>query len=121
MMMRDFDREPQKSRERWRAEVCLAVITVLLYNPFFTVLSSSHEISVRHALSYRATVASSELRRCTLEPAKPLLQELTAAIFCAAIFLRASDEVAVTQPRDAIAPVSQIPCDSVWFRPPPLA
>lgn len=119
--MRDFDREPQGSRERWRAGVCLALIAVLLYNPFLTILSSSHEVSVRHPLSFRATVASSELRRGTLEPAKPLLPELTAAIFCAALFLRATDEGAMVQPHHAVAVVSLAPCDSVWFRPPPSA
>jgi hypothetical protein len=120
-MMRDLDGERQTGVEHWRTGVCLAVIALLLYNPFFTILSSSRDVSVQHPLSYRATVAASELRRCTLEPAKPLLPELTAAIFCAAIFLRATDEVGFAQPRDAVAPVSQAPCDSVWFRPPPSA
>ncbi len=121
MMRRDFDREPQGRREHWRVGVCLAVIAVLLYNPFFTILSSSHEISVRHALSYRATVASSELRRGTLEPAKPLLPELAASLFCAAIFLRTPDEGAMVRPRDAVAPALLPPCDNIWFRPPPSA
>jgi len=121
MMMRDLDLQPQTGRARWRAGVCLALIALFLYNPFFTILSSSHEVSVRHALSYRATVASSELRRCALEPAKPLLPELTAAIFCVAILLMASDDVGAVQGRDAVAAVSLVPCDSVWFRPPPSA
>ena len=119
--MRDLDLQPQTGRARWRAGVCLALIALFLYNPFFTILSSSHEVSVRHALSYRATVASSELRRCALEPAKPLLPELTAAIFCAAILMSASNDVGAVHRRDAVAPVSMALCDNVWFRPPPSA
>ena len=121
MMMRDLDLQPQTGRARWRAGVCLALIALFLYNPFFTILSSSHEVSVRHALSCRATVASSELRRCALEPAKPLLPELTAAIFCVAILMSSSNDVGAVQGRDAVAAVSLVPCDSVWFRPPPSA
>jgi hypothetical protein len=64
-MMRGLHWERQSSDERWRTGVCLALVALLLYNPFLTILSSSHEISVQHPLSYRATVASSELRRCT--------------------------------------------------------
>jgi hypothetical protein len=101
--------------------VCLALIALLLYNPFLTILSSSHEVSVQHPLSYRATVASSELRRCTTESAKPLLPELAAVLFCAAIFLRAGDEIVVVHAPDAVALVSLAACDSVWFRPPPSA
>jgi hypothetical protein len=101
--------------------VCLALIALLLYNPFLTILSSSHEVSVRHPLSYRATVASSELRRCTVKPAKPLLPELTAAIFCAVVVLRADKEVVVALPDDEAVPMLMAACDSVWFRPPPSA
>lgn len=120
--MRALHREQQSSGERWRVVVCLALVALLLHNPFFTILGSSRDISVRHVASYRATVASSELRRCTLQPAKPLLPELTAAaIYCGRIFLSTSTDVGVVQPSDAIAPVSLAACDSVWFRPPPLA
>jgi hypothetical protein len=121
MMIRGLHGERQNSGERWRAGVCLALLALLLYNPFLTILSSPQDVSVRHPLSYRATLASSELRRCTLEPATPLLPELVAVLFCAAIFLRAGDEIIAVQARDAMAPVSLTTCDSVWFRPPPSA
>jgi hypothetical protein len=120
-MMRDSHLWQQSGAERRRACVCLTLIALLLYNPFLTILSSSREISVQHPLSYRATVASSELRRCTTEPAKPPLPESAAVLFCAAIFLRAGDEIVFVPVRDAIAPASLAICDSVWFRPPPSA
>jgi hypothetical protein len=118
-MMRGLHWERQSSDERWRRGVCLALVALLLYNPFLAILSSSDEISVQHPLSYRATVASSELRRCTTDSAKPLPPELTAALFCAAIFLRAGDEIVLVPVRSAVAPMSLTTCDSVWFRPPP--
>ena len=119
--MRDLHWKQQTSGERWRAGICLALIALLLYNPFLTIVSSPQDVSVRHPLSYRATVASSELRRCTLEPATPLLPELAAAIFCAVFVLNAWDDAGVVRPGDAVALASLAACDSVWFRPPPLA
>jgi len=110
------------SREaRGRTAVCLLLMALLLYNPFFTVLSISREFSVQHPLSYRATMASSELRRCTFEEGKPLLPELSAATSLAATLLAPSHEVALIEPSDAAGPVSQALCDSIWFRPPPSA
>ena len=120
-MIRDLHGERPSSGERWRAGVCLALVALLLYNPFLTILSSPQDVSVRHPLSYRATVASSELRRCTTESTKPLLPDLAALLFYATVFLRAGDEIIVVQARDAVAPLSLAVCDSAWFRPPPAA
>ena len=110
------------SREvRGRTAVCLLLMALLLYNPFFTVLSISQAFSVQHPLSYRATTAGSELRRCTFEAGKPLLPELSAATSLAAILFAPSHEVALIEPGATAGPVSQALCDSVWFRPPPSA
>jgi len=110
------------SREaRGRAAVCLLLMALLLYNPFFTVLSISQAFSVQHPLSYRATTAGSELRRCTFEAGKPLLPELSAATSLTTILFAPSHEVALVEPSATAGPVSQALCDSVWFRPPPSA
>lgn len=110
------------SREaRGRTAVCLLLMALLLYNPFFTVLSISREFSVQHPLSYRATMAGSELRRCTFEPGKQLLPELSTAISLPATLFTRSHEVALVEPSDTAGPVSQALCDSIWFRPPPSA
>jgi hypothetical protein len=106
---------------RKHAAVCLVLVALLLYNPFFTILSSSQDLSVTHPLSYRATVAGSELRRCTIEPSDPLIPELTAALLHAAILLTPTPEVAFVQPSDTAGLLSQASCDSIWFRPPPSA
>jgi hypothetical protein len=106
---------------RGRAALCLVLIALLLYNPFFTVLSVSQDLSVQHPLSYRATVAGSELRRCTFEAGKPLLPALSAAIFWVSVLFAPSHEVGLIEPIDSVGPVSQELCDCVWFRPPPSA
>jgi len=109
------------SGPRERAAVCLVLVALLLYNPFFTILSISQDLSVAHPLSYRATVAGSELRRCTTEPSDPLIPELTAALLWTAILSTPTHEVAFVQPSDTAGLLSQASCDSIWFRPPPSA
>ena len=110
----------QGGADRKRAIFCLLLIAVLLYNPFFTILSSSLESSVRHPLSYRATVASSELRRCTLETDKPLIPALMAVVFFLT-GMELSHEVGLVQPSNSVVPTFTSASDGIWFRPPPTA
>jgi hypothetical protein len=97
------------------------LVALLLYNPFFTILGSSLDLSVQHPLSYRATLAGTELQRGMLEAANPLVPELDAAILDLASFFSPSHEVAFVQPSDTAGPMSLAICDSIWFRPPPSA
>jgi hypothetical protein len=120
-MTRDSEMLIGSTEARGRTVVCLLLMALLLYNPFFTVLSISWEFSVQHSLSYRATIAGSELRCCTFEAEKPLLPELTAAISLASALVTLSHEVALIEPSDTAGAVSQALCDSIWFRPPPSA
>jgi hypothetical protein len=106
---------------RSRAVLCLLLIALLLYNPFFTVLSISQDLSVQHPLSYRATVAGSELQRATFEAGRPLLPSLSAVLLVAATLLTPSYDAGLFQPIDSVSPISQELCDSMWFRPPPSA
>jgi|ERR1043166_2530993 len=105
--------------ERRRALLCLAVAAALLYNPFLTILSNSVDLSLRQPLSYRATVASSELRRCTFEIEKPLIPALVAVVFSFAAGLASFHDVAFVQPSDSIIPRFTAASDGIWFRPPP--
>jgi hypothetical protein len=120
-MARNSESRIEERSARIRGAICVLLIAVLVYNPFFTILSTSQDLSVKHPLSYRATVAGSELRRCTFEPADPLIPELTAAILHAAILLTPTVEVAFVQPCDTAGLLSQASYDSIWFRPPPSA
>ena len=120
-MKRDSELGFQRGEQRRRAAVCLVLVALLLYNPFFTILGSSLDLSVRHPLSYRATLAGTELQRGMLEAANPLIPELDAAILPLASFFFPSHEVALVQPSDTAGLMSQAICDTIWFRPPPSA
>jgi hypothetical protein len=120
-MAQDFEFRATTSDSPRRAAICLLLIAFLLYNPFFTILSTSHDLSVKHPLSYRATVAGSELRRCTIDTTDPLIPELSAAILHAATLLTPTHQVAFLQPSDTAGLLSLSLCDSIWFRPPPSA
>jgi hypothetical protein len=108
-----------------QAAVCLLLGLLFLYNPFFTVHEVPGNIQVCHPPSYRATVASSELRRCTIDPAEPLIPatgaltilpiEVTAPACAVPTSLRAA------QPEDDVSPFPQeIVVAGLWFRPPPV-
>jgi hypothetical protein len=120
-MLRDSELRIESSRTRWRAAASLLLVALLLYNPFFTILSSSRDLSVQHPLSYRATLAGSELRRCTMEGAQLLIPGLDATVVHAATLLTPSHEIVLAQPSDTAGLLSQALCDSIWFRPPPSA
>ena len=120
-MKRDSELGFRRGEQRRHAAVCLVLVALLLYNPFFTILGSSLDLSVRHPLSYRATLAGTELQRGMLEAANPLIPELDAAILYSARFFSLSHEVAFAQPNDTAGSTSQAICDSIWFRPPPSA
>lgn len=113
------------TRLRWqsvgalgRVALTLALIAVLLYNPFFTILNISSDLNIQHSLSYRATLAGSELRRCTFEAAPSLIPVLSLVL--GLNLLPPSEPVALAPPSDRVS-LPQAPCDSIWFRPPPSA
>ena len=120
-MISDLGLPIETNRARNRAAVCLVLIALLLYNPFFTILGTSQDLSVKHPLSYRATVAGSELRRCTIDSTDPLVPELRAPILHAAILFTPTHQVVHVQPSDTAGLLSQASCDNIWFRPPPSA
>ncbi len=97
---------------------------LLLYNPFFTVHNVSGDLQVRHPLSYRATVASSELRRCTIDPAKALIPPI--GMLDWAFSMADPPTTAIPdfshrqQLRDEFTSVTpQVVLEGLWFRPPP--
>jgi hypothetical protein len=120
-MMADSESRVEASDALERPAFCLLLIAFLLYNPFFTILSSSADVSVQHPLSYRATVAGSELRRCTMDSAQMLIPGLDASVVHSAPLFPQLHEIALVQPSDIDGLLSQAPCDSIWFRPPPSA
>jgi hypothetical protein len=120
-MLRDSELRIEPRKKRWWAATSLLLVALLLYNPFFTILSSSRDLSVQHPLSYRSTLAGSELRRCTMESAQILIPGLRSAVIHAATLLTPSHEIALVLPSDNARLLPQALCDSIWSRPPPSA
>jgi hypothetical protein len=116
--MLSSDPQTRSSTMPYRAAICLILVTLLLYNPFLTFLGSSANIIVHHPLSYRSTVAGSELQRCTCEcPASQVaalaVLESSAAMPDAAV---KTGSLAVVE---SFARPSLTLGGSIWFRPPP--
>jgi len=106
---------------RLRTAVCLVLVALLLYNPFFTILGSSRDVSVQHPLSYRATVAGTELQRGIVETGNPLSVVLDAAILLVSSLFPPAPKLVFVQRSEPAGAMSQARCDSIWFRPPPTA
>jgi hypothetical protein len=119
-MRRQHHLRPQLSALPWRVGICLILVALFLYNPFLTIYGASPIVNIQHPLSYRATIASSELRRCTVEPAKPLVPALEAAVAFELAQSAAADEAPPVLPRDLFRAIPQLICNSLWFRPPPI-
>lgn len=102
------------------AGACLALALLFLYNPFFTIYGSSGVPAVRHPLSHRGTVASSELRRSVVKQVQPKIDVPEEGILDAVRLPEASrlNSVAVTE--QPLRSTQEAVLESLWFRPPPL-
>ena len=99
--------------------VCLALAVLFLYNPYIVVTPSSSVLNVHHTLSYRATVASSELQHFSPTDARKILALSVATVLSwldspANPIVR---RVPVVSPHPARA--FEVVCSDLWFRPPP--
>ena len=106
----------------WHAVLCLLIAVLCVYNPFFTIYGNSGNLHVCHPLSYRGTVASSELRRCTLELAVPLISiaEGQRARGWRQNATLTENSIFPTWRHDDFVPgFRQVVLDGLWFRPPP--
>jgi hypothetical protein len=106
----------------WHVALCLLLAVLFLYNPFFTVQNVSDVPHVRHPHSYRATVASSELRRSTIDPVQPLIPAtgvlLAAQLIAAPVAVPTHIFTRAPQP-DFVAHPQQVILEEICFRPPP--
>lgn len=102
-----------------RAGLCLFVVLILLYNPFFAIYGSTAAPQVRHPLSYRGTVASSELRCCTISANKLSVEapvELAVALFLTTYVVQSFSPVVEDE---HLGLSQQISSAGFFFRPPP--
>jgi hypothetical protein len=104
----------------WRAGVCLLLAILFFYNPFFTVYGSPAGLSAQHPLSFRGTVASSELRSGILKQAAPKIDApaesaLEIVPLPGALLLdsESSPEEPLILEREAVS-------KALWIRPPPI-
>ena len=104
----------------WCAVVCLLLAVLFLYNPFFTIYGSSGVRSVSHPLSFRGTVASSELRRSLVTQVQPKIDALDKAALDAVRDPDASCPNLVALPDEPLRSKQEAVLDSLWFRPPPV-
>jgi hypothetical protein len=115
--------QPQTRRHiPWLAVLCFLVAALCVYNPFFTIYGVSASLHVHHPLSYRGTIASSELRRCVLDPKLPQASDSVALETweqIQGVFLQPHSVFSVRPPNDVLPAVRQVVLDGLWFRPPP--
>jgi hypothetical protein len=106
---------------KWCVVLCLALVALLLHNPYLAAPAISGGLNVSHLPSYRATVAASELLRFT--PAEGQDVAVPVVLFFSAILQPLQTDRC--QPRvnqSQIVPAAQQYWDaSLWFRPPPSA
>jgi hypothetical protein len=109
-----------KNGTAWRACVCLLLAALFLYNPFFTIFGSSNDPIVRHPLSYRATVAGSELQRGSFESAKSLMPGVILDVTRAWSLFAPVPTILPARPDNSRGAASPLLSEDLWFRPPPV-
>jgi hypothetical protein len=104
-----------------RAAICFLLVLLSLYNPFLTVSDACNVLHVHHPLSFRATVASSELRRCTVDDSWPLIADPQALETTdpTPIETQTPPAFPARQDQELVAPPQQVTLAGFWFRPPP--
>jgi hypothetical protein len=107
---------------RWRAAICLVLGVFFLYNPFVTICIGSGPSPVfHHPVSYRSTIASSELGCGTVQHAKVHVAPLQVLLIPQRNLLQQEDAVWPKPADETVRAVTQDIASSLWFRPPPIA
>ena len=104
----------------WRVGLCLFLAVLFFYNPFFTIYGSSAVLSVRHPLSYRGTLASSELRTALIPPAGVKMGAPQEAVL---EVVQRPDAFLVGPQGSREEPLlseKEATLRNLWFRPPPF-
>jgi hypothetical protein len=110
----------RRSVSRWGAGLCLFLAVLFLYNPFFTIYGSPSGLNVRHPLSIRGTVASSELRRSLIQEEKLEIDSPQEAVVDELEFSVASAIGTFIPQEKLLDPKREVLSASLWFRPPPV-
>jgi hypothetical protein len=104
----------------WRGALCLLLVVFFLYNPFCTICMASGLFPVvHHPVSYRSTIASSELGCGTVQHTKLHVVSLAVLVTAVKIPLQDHNDIRPRPVTDTIPAVTQAFATSLWFRPPP--
>jgi hypothetical protein len=101
--------------------VCLVLALFLLYNPFFTICpSAGPDAAVQRHLSYRSTIAASELGCSNLQQQNTEVSIEPIAAIVATLFDAAPpSEVIAPRPSEETVAASDGFASPLWSRPPP--
>jgi hypothetical protein len=103
----------------WRA-VCLVLGLLLLYNPFFTICpAAGPDATFQHHVSYRSTVAASELGCSNLQQHREVSVEPIVALVATLFDAVRPAEVIAPRPSEETVAVSDGFASALWSRPPP--
>jgi hypothetical protein len=103
----------------WRA-VCLVLGLLLLYNPFFTICpTAGPDATIQHHVSYRSTIAASELGCSNLKQHSEVSVEPIIALVATLFDAVCPTEVIAPRPSDETVTASDGFASSLWSRPPP--
>jgi hypothetical protein len=112
---------PKRRFSRWCVGACLFLAALFFYNPFFTVYGSSPVLRVQHPLSFRGTVASSELRRSRVTEVQPKICAPEEAVLEAVAPSAPAFSYTVVPQQEPPDFQPQTFSESLWFRPPPVS
>jgi hypothetical protein len=119
--MSDFARPSGDVATRlpWRA-VCLVLGLLLLYNPFFTICPTpGPDATIRHHVSYRSTIAASELGCSNLQQHPEVSVEPVVALMATLFDAVRPVEVIAPRPSEETVAASDGFASPLWSRPPP--
>lgn len=105
----------------WRVGLCLFLAVLFFYNPFFTIYGSSAGLSARPRLSFRGTLASSELRTALIPPA---VAKMEAPKEAALEVVQRPDAFLVgpeSSHEEPLLSEKEATLGNLWFRPPPFS
>jgi hypothetical protein len=100
--------------------VCLVLGLLLLYNPFFTICpTAGPAAAIQHHVSYRSTIAASELGCSNLQQHSGVSVEPVVALIATLFHSVRPTEVIAPRSSEEIVAVSDGFASSLWSRPPP--
>jgi hypothetical protein len=103
----------------WRA-ICLVLGLFLLYNPFFTICpTAGPAAAIQHHVSYRSTIAASELGCSNLQQHPEVSVEPVVALIATLFGVVQPAQDVVPRPSEETVAVSDGFASSLWSRPPP--